>query len=167
MPGFRGAGSLDGVICPRCGHPNEEGARFCSSCGRPLAADEETVSMAAVDEPAAEAPAAGEGVAARAAAVVVVRGPNVGSSYALGGQPIAAGRHPDSGIFLDDVTVSRRHAVIERRATGHVIRDVGSLNGTYVNHERVESAALHDGDEVQIGRYVLAYRAGGDPDAGP
>ncbi len=71
-----------------------------------------------------------------------------------------AGRHPESDIFLDDITVSRRHAEIERRGEGYVVRDVGSLNGTYLNRERIEEAALENGDEVQIGKFKLVFFLG-------
>jgi pSer/pThr/pTyr-binding forkhead associated (FHA) protein len=73
---------------------------------------------------------------------------------------VNAGRHPDSEIFLDDVTVSRRHAVFNRTADGYTVSDVGSLNGTYVNRDRIETIALKDSDEVQIGKYRLVFFAG-------
>jgi pSer/pThr/pTyr-binding forkhead associated (FHA) protein len=73
---------------------------------------------------------------------------------------VTVGRHPDSTIFLDDITVSRRHSVIERADGGFRIRDVGSLNGTYVNHDRVDEAAIANGDEIQVGRFVLVFRVG-------
>ncbi|HZR13294.1 MAG TPA: FHA domain-containing protein [Acidimicrobiia bacterium] len=93
--------------------------------------------------------------------LVVRRGPNAGSTYVLDRASTTAGRHPDSDIFLDDITVSRRHAVFERREGGYVLRDVGSLNGTYVNRERVEERPLRSGDELQIGRYVLTFLLAG------
>lgn len=93
--------------------------------------------------------------------LVVKRGPNVGSRFALDADVVRAGRHPDSDIFLDDITVSRRHVEIKREAEGYVVYDVGSLNGTYLNRERVERAALHNGDELQIGTFKLVYIAGG------
>jgi pSer/pThr/pTyr-binding forkhead associated (FHA) protein len=70
------------------------------------------------------------------------------------------GRHPDSDIFLDDITVSRRHAELRRGAEGFALHDVGSLNGTYVNRERVEQADLHSGDEIQIGKFKLVFLTG-------
>lgn len=91
------------------------------------------------------------------ALLVVRRGPNAGSRFLLDAQVTAAGRHPDSDIFLDDVTVSRRHAEFLREAGIYTVRDVGSLNGTYVNRERVESATLTNGDEVQIGKFRLVF----------
>lgn len=91
----------------------------------------------------------------------VIRGPNAGSTYVLDGNATSIGRHPDSAIFLDDITVSRRHSSVEREGAGRFsIRDIGSLNGTYVNRERVEAAALVDGDEIQVGRFHLAFRMG-------
>jgi pSer/pThr/pTyr-binding forkhead associated (FHA) protein len=87
-------------------------------------------------------------------------GPNAGSSYRLEAPKTTAGRHPDSDIFLDDITVSRRHAVIERDDDGFTVRDAGSLNGTYVNRQRVDEARLRTGDELQIGRFRLSFVLG-------
>ena len=87
-------------------------------------------------------------------------GPNVGSSFRLEKEHTNVGRHPDSEIFLDDITVSRRHVVLDRKVNGYVLRDVGSLNGTYVNRERVDEATLRHGDELQIGRYRLSFVLG-------
>lgn len=150
--------------CRHCGHVNEPGAKFCSSCGTPLTGgDETTVSLPAVEDTqvAARAQAALAELPEGTGLVVVERGPNAGSTYLVEATPVTAGRHPDSDIFLDDITVSRRHAVIERDGEGFRLRDVGSLNGTYVNHERVEEAHLEDGDEIQIGRFVLTFHVGG------
>jgi len=157
------------VYCHNCGHRNPEGVNFCSSCGTalPTASDETTISIQPVDdhgETADEEQAVtlvevprGEGV------LVVKRGPNVGARHMLSNEITRAGRHPESDIFLDDITVSRRHAEIERQADGKVvIRDVGSLNGTYVNRERIEEQALSGGDEVQIGKFKLVYLVAGD-----
>jgi pSer/pThr/pTyr-binding forkhead associated (FHA) protein len=94
------------------------------------------------------------------ALLVVRRGPNAGARFLLERDVTTSGRHPDSDIFLDDVTVSRRHAEFHRAASGFTVRDVGSLNGTYVNRERVESATLSNGDEVQIGKFRLVFIAG-------
>jgi pSer/pThr/pTyr-binding forkhead associated (FHA) protein len=93
--------------------------------------------------------------------VIVSRGPNEGSTYMVDQDSVTVGRHPDSNIFLDDITVSRRHSVIERAGTEFVIRDVGSLNGTYVNHDRIDHKPIVDGDEIQVGRFVLIFRVGG------
>jgi len=94
------------------------------------------------------------------ALLVVRRGPNAGARFLLDHDVTTSGRHPDSDIFLDDVTVSRRHAEFHRGGTAFTVRDVGSLNGTYVNRERVESATLSNGDEVQIGKFRLVFIAG-------
>ena len=95
------------------------------------------------------------------ALLVVLRGPNTGARFLLDDQEVAAGRHPDSDIFLDDVTVSRKHALFVKQGdTGYLVRDAGSLNGTYVNRELVDHAALRTGDEVQIGKFRLVFYAG-------
>src|SRR5271154_1021940 len=94
------------------------------------------------------------------ALLVVRRGPNAGARFLLDHDLTTSGRHPDSDIFLDDVTVSRRHAEFHRGQNSFTVRDVGSLNGTYVNRERVESATLSNGDEVQIGKFRLMFIAG-------
>jgi pSer/pThr/pTyr-binding forkhead associated (FHA) protein len=102
-------------------------------------------------------------VAAGTALLVVKRGPNAGSRFILEKNVTTAGRHPNSDIFLDDVTVSRRHAEFTRVADGYEVTDTGSLNGTYVNREAVESSALANGDEVQIGKFRLVFLTGGTP----
>jgi hypothetical protein len=101
------------------------------------------------------------------ALLVVRRGPNAGARFLLDHDVTTSGRHPDSDIFLDDVTVSRRHAEFHREGGTFTVRDVGSLNGTYVNRERVEAATLSSGDEVQIGKFRLVFIAGPRPDEGP
>ena len=111
-------------------------------------------------------PAVGSGVAPNLgpgeAVLVVQRGMGEGASYLLVGDVVTAGREPDSDLFLDDVTVSRQHAELRRMTGGWLLRDVGSLNGTYVNRHRIEEVALAPGDEVQIGKYRFAYLVGGD-----
>ena len=97
---------------------------------------------------------------AGSALLVVKRGPNAGSRFLLDRSTTSAGRHPDSDIFLDDVTVSRRHAEFRRDAGEFVVVDVGSLNGTYVNREPVDTAVLANGDEVQIGKFRLVFLTG-------
>ena len=94
------------------------------------------------------------------ALLAVLRGPNTGARFLLDDDEVNSGRHPDSDIFLDDVTVSRKHAVFERQGNTFVVRDVGSLNGTYVNRERIDEARLQTGDEVQIGKFRLVFYAG-------
>lgn len=111
-----------------------------------------------------------EGLPAGSALLVVKRGPNAGSRFLLDQPTTSAGRHPDSDIFLDDVTVSRRHAEFRLAADEFHVVDVGSLNGTYVNREPVDSAVLANGDEVQIGKFRLVFLTGpksGDDDASP
>ena len=95
--------------------------------------------------------------------LVVRRGPNAGSRYVLDSEVTALGRHPDSDVFLDDITVSRRHATVRRVDGGYEVADVGSLNGTYVDHERVDKASLHHLADLQIGRFVLLFLVGGEP----
>ena len=153
------------VYCNNCGHRNPQGANFCSSCGAPLAAEssDTTVSFmpteleAELDEEVHISP---EEVEAGRGVLVVKRGPNAGSKYFLDSDVTQIGRHPESDIFLDDITVSRRHAEIRRDATGFSMHDVGSLNGTYVNRERVEGAELRSEDEIQIGKFKLVVLTG-------
>lgn len=153
---------MDEEICRSCGHRNQPGANFCSSCGQPMdrSADEPTTMTYALDAEGADVdvdvtPPAGLGM------LVVTRGPNAGSEYLLEHVITTLGRHPDSDVFLDDVTVSRRHAEVERGVGGTVVRDVGSLNGTYLNQQRIEGEGpLANGDEVQVGRFKLRYVAG-------
>jgi pSer/pThr/pTyr-binding forkhead associated (FHA) protein len=92
--------------------------------------------------------------------LVVKRGPNAGSKFFLDADVTNVGRHPESDIFLDDITVSRRHAEIRRRDNSFALHDVGSLNGTYVNRERVEEGELRSGDEIQIGKFKLVFLTG-------
>jgi pSer/pThr/pTyr-binding forkhead associated (FHA) protein len=113
------------------------------------------------EAPAQEAPVSGiEALPAGSALLVVKRGPNAGSRFLLDRDTTSAGRHPDSDIFLDDVTVSRRHAEFRREGGEFVVIDVGSLNGTYVNREPVDQAVLAGGDEVQIGKFRLVFLTG-------
>jgi Inner membrane component of T3SS, cytoplasmic domain/zinc-ribbon domain len=151
--------------CRQCGHQNESGANFCSSCGSPLPHDEETtLSLTAelaerleLDE---ELGAALAELPEGMGMLVVRRGPNAGSRFVLDGEVTALGRHPDSDIFLDDITVSRRHAAVRRTPDGYEVSDVGSLNGTYVDHKRVDTALLHHLADLQIGRFVLVFLVG-------
>ncbi|HTY71143.1 MAG TPA: FHA domain-containing protein [Actinomycetes bacterium] len=108
----------------------------------------------------AEAPEEVQALAPGTALLVVQRGPNAGSRYLLDSAVTSVGRHPDSDIFLDDVTVSRRHAEFRRDASGFRVVDVGSLNGTYVNRHRIDDVVLAGGDEVQVGKYRLLFLAG-------
>lgn len=146
------------MVCGRCGHRNDEGARFCSSCGSPLTSADETTAGHPVEARDETGELEVGELAPGTALLVVERGPNAGSTYLLDTDSVAVGRHPDSEVFLDDITVSRRHCVIERTVEGFTICDVGSLNGTYVNRRRVEEAPLADGDAVVVGRFHLAFR---------
>ncbi|MGH2752594.1 MAG: FHA domain-containing protein [Actinomycetota bacterium] len=155
------------MYCTNCGHKNPEGANFCSSCGAPLKdgkGADTTITFtpgeleADLDEEVHVSPdelEGGRGV------LIVKRGPNAGSKFFIDSDTTSIGRHPDSGIFLDDITVSRRHAEIRRQGETFSIHDVGSLNGTYSNRERVESTDLRSGDEVQIGKFKLVFLSGG------
>ena len=163
--------------CTRCGHDNPEGSRFCAQCGAALSQERvgESTSVIpkvggedsgeqpeATPESAADAHAgAVESLPAGSALLVVKRGPNAGSRFALTADVTTAGRHPDSDIFLDDITVSRRHAEIAKASGGYVVRDVGSLNGTYLNRERIDEAPLQNGDEVQVGKFKLVFFSSG------
>jgi hypothetical protein len=151
------------VICGRCGHPNPEGANYCSSCGAPLVpAEETTLTLSAVEAADTEDDLAKylEGLPPGVGLLVLRQGTVAGSSYRIEAPSTTAGRDPDSDIFLDDITVSRRHAVIERDDEGFLVRDAGSLNGTYVNRERVEKTRLRTGDELQVGRFRLSFVVG-------
>jgi pSer/pThr/pTyr-binding forkhead associated (FHA) protein len=156
--------------CARCGHENEAPANFCSSCGASLSAvDETTASLGLIEDRQELEAQLGDLLSelpADTGLLVVRRGPNAGSTFALDTDTTSIGRHPDSDLFLDDVTVSRRHAVIRRDDDGYEISDVGSLNGTYVDGERIDTVPLEDMDEVQIGRFVLVFLLGG-PAEGP
>ncbi len=155
---------MDVVYCNQCGHRNPTSSNFCSSCGSVLGSlDDRTISLVAVD-PLQDAPGPSDDVIVpvgeieRGIAVLIVRaGAQAGARFVLEAGLTRLGRHPESEISLEDITVSRRHAEIERESDGYVIRDVGSLNGTYVNQERVDRSALHHGDEVQIGKFRLVF----------
>jgi ribosomal protein L40E len=178
----RMGGGSDLPVCTRCGHRNPEASRFCSNCGAPLrpgvqaerasettstisisgleAYDAETTGQNLTPSLSPEAQAAVDALPLGSALLVVRRGPNSGSRFLLDGELTTAGRHPQSDIFLDDVTVSRRHVEFRRGQDGlFTVADVGSLNGTYVNRERIDSVALANGDEVQIGKYRLVFYA--------
>ena len=116
-------------------------------------------------EAADEALGGVESLSAGSALLVVKRGPNAGSRFHLDKDLVTAGRHPESDIFLDDVTVSRRHAEFRRTAGGFEVADVGSLNGTYVNREPIEVSALTNSDEVQIGKFRLVFLSGDQADS--
>ncbi|SIO85207.1 FHA domain-containing protein [Nocardiopsis sp. JB363] len=173
---------MSSVYCTQCGHAVADDARFCSHCGTPVRrADQQsppsntggesaggdvtsTISISGIqaleDEEAGEDlggddPASADALPPGTALLVVRRGPNAGSRFLLDSDVTTAGRHPNSDIFLDDVTVSRRHVEFFRRGNGFGVRDVGSLNGTYVNREPVDEAELGGGDEIQIGKFRM------------
>lgn len=114
------------------------------------------------DAPASESSAASSvaGLPEGTALLIVKRGPNAGSRFLLDQDTTTTGRHPDSDIFLDDVTVSRKHAEFRRENGLFTVVDVGSLNGTYVNREPADSATLNNGDEVQVGKFRLVFLTG-------
>ena len=153
------------VFCNHCGHRNPPESLFCSSCGSPLDnLTDRTITFAAVD-PLQEAAGIADDVVVpigeipRGTGVLIVRaGPQAGARFALDRDLTRLGRHPDSEISLDDITVSRRHADIRRADDEYEVADSGSLNGTYVNQERIDRAAvLRHGDELQIGKFRLVY----------
>jgi pSer/pThr/pTyr-binding forkhead associated (FHA) protein len=165
--------------CSQCGSQNSDNARFCSQCGSPLTPppeagleptpddatatitfgapaksdSDERTSLNAADAAAVDALPAGS------ALLVVQRGPGAGSRYLLDTDLSTVGRHPESDIFLDDITVSRRHVEFRREAENFRLHDVGSLNGTYLNGDRVDDAELQNGDEVRIGKFRLIFFA--------
>ncbi|MGY2703601.1 MULTISPECIES: FHA domain-containing protein [unclassified Nocardioides] len=171
-------------FCTACGKQNPDDARFCSQCGTRLvrpdaapaapaepteAADDATATISIGTGDKAETSdrqlnpvdaAAVDALPSGHALLVVQRGPGSGSRFLLDADVVNAGRHPDSEIFLDDVTVSRRHAEFHRSGDTFTVSDVGSLNGTYVNRDRIDRVQLKDGDEVQIGKYRLVFFSG-------
>jgi len=157
------ATTVVGVFCPSCGHRNPAGFNFCSSCGVSLVtiAPDTSVSNSPIDDlgdPGDDDAHVGLLELPRGVGLLVVkRGADVGVRFALEAAVTQAGRHPESDIFLDDITVSRRHAEFVSRGEVTTVRDVGSLNGTYVNRERIDEASLSSGDEVQIGKFKLLY----------
>lgn len=144
---------MDRAVCPQCGSANVVEANFCSVCGAELARPDvehtETHPVVAVggdDQPM----------------LVVIRGTNAGSRFALEPEVTTIGRHPESTVFLDDVTVSRRHAEVRVEGPRFLVSDVGSLNGTYLNGDRVDVHELVEGDQLQVGKYRLIFAFGAD-----
>ena len=157
--------------CSQCGKQNTDDARFCSQCGHPLEVAAETTATISFGGPAtrpegderatlndADA-AAADALPAGSALLIVQRGPGAVSRYLLDTDVVSAGRHPESDIFLDDITVSRRHVEFHRTEGSYRVHDVGSLNGTYVNRDRIDDALLQNGDEVRIGKFRLVFFA--------
>jgi pSer/pThr/pTyr-binding forkhead associated (FHA) protein len=150
------------VYCPECGFQNLESANYCSRCGALLVTEEadnptETISLEELEEEGQEG---FEELGIEGPALVVrAGGGRAGEQFGLERTQTTIGRTPDCDIFLDDVTVSRRHAIVARGAAGFTLEDLGSLNGTFLNRHRIEKAELENGDEVQIGKYRLIYLA--------
>jgi len=152
------------VFCNRCGHRNPPTSAFCSACGSVLdVVNDRTITLAKVD-PLLDAPGSlddvqvdlneitpGQGI------LVIRSGDRIGHQFALSKEVTTIGRHPDSDISLDDITVSRRHVEITHSNNRYVVSDSGSLNGTYLNQRRVDSAELTQGDELQVGKYRFVF----------
>ena len=158
--------------CSQCGNQNTDEAKFCSQCGHPLEpAPVESTATITFGVPAVKSEAedrailneadaaAADALPAGSALLIVQRGPGAGSRYLLDTDVVSAGRHPESDIFLDDITVSRRHVEFHRAEGSYKVHDVGSLNGTYVNRDRIDDALLQNGDEVRIGKFRLVFFA--------
>jgi pSer/pThr/pTyr-binding forkhead associated (FHA) protein len=152
------------VHCSDCGFVNAEGANFCQKCGALLASEPgqssagTTITYRVGETGDIERVEIGDVVAGGAALVIRSGGGRAGESFPLDGRRMTIGRRSEADIFLDDVTVSRDHALLVQRA-GHswYLDDCGSLNGTYVNRRRIESHRLQDGDELQVGKYKLTF----------
>jgi pSer/pThr/pTyr-binding forkhead associated (FHA) protein len=148
--------------CPECGFVNGEGANYCQKCGAFLAgvgepSDATTAQYELDDESGELKPVDPDRVADGGVLVIRAGGGRAGETFDLRGDRIAIGRSPEADVFLDDVTVSRNHALLVRRRDGLYLDDLGSLNGSYVNRHRIESHKLRAGDELQIGKYKLTY----------
>jgi len=166
--------------CTNCGHANPDDARFCAQCGRSLVgetapAPDSTATISIAGAERAEISSdrqmnpldatSVDALPVESTLLVVQRGPGAGSRFLLVKDVTTAGRHADSEIFLDDVTVSRRHATFTREGNSFTVADAGSLNGTYVNRDRIDTVVLKDTDEVQIGKYRLVFFQGHEPAA--
>ncbi|HEY4574101.1 MAG TPA: FHA domain-containing protein [Thermoanaerobaculia bacterium] len=151
--------------CPECGFVNAEGANYCQKCGAFLGEAKEgqggggdTTEVYQVDETGELRPVDLDEMTHEGATLVIRSGGGrSGEAFHLTGERNTIGRSPEAEVFLDDVTVSRNHALLVRRRDGLYIDDLGSLNGTYVNRRRIESHRLQDGDELQVGKYKLTY----------
>jgi pSer/pThr/pTyr-binding forkhead associated (FHA) protein len=158
--------------CIECGFLNDEGANYCQRCGALLARGDESGASGAgasgeivtatyrIDETGELVPVEiGEVTAHGPALIIRAGGGRVGESFPIDGERMCIGRRPDCEVFLDDITVSRDHALLIHRSEQWYLDDCGSLNGTYVNRSRIESHRLEEGDEVQIGKYKLTFHA--------
>ena len=147
------------IVCAECGHKNPPGANFCSSCGNRLPREEvtETHPVVELDDALGGVEVDRSAFGVHEGLFVVVQGAKAGARIALDADLITLGRHPESDVFLDDVTVSRRHAEVRREGARYWVRDVGSLNGTYLNRELTDDAELTDGDELQVGKFKLVF----------
>jgi hypothetical protein len=149
------------IYCPECGFQNPEAANYCSKCGTLLVKEEpgSETTMSFTPEEGEEAAALTlEELGADGPALVVRSGGGrAGEHFVPEGDRTTIGRSPDCDIFLDDVTVSRKHAVLVHRDGAFFIEDQGSLNGTFLNRRRIESGKLENGDELQIGKYKLSF----------
>jgi FHA domain/zinc-ribbon domain len=151
------------VYCPECGFQNPESANYCSKCGALLTKDEpvETTMQFTPEDGDVDAEHGVEDAGIKGPALIVRSGGGrAGETFVPEAERTTIGRSPECDIFLDDVTVSRKHAVLMRTPEGFRIEDQGSLNGTFVNRRRIESGELSDGDEVQVGKYRLTFRSG-------
>jgi ribosomal protein L40E len=152
---------LSHIYCPECGFQNPEAANYCARCGARLVRAEEAETTMTFTPEEAEEDGLGlpEGIDGPAL-IVRAGGGRAGETFPLEHDRVTIGRSPDCEIFLDDVTVSRKHAVIAKDGDAFRIEDEGSLNGTFVNKKRVEASELENGDELQIGKYRLTYLSG-------
>jgi hypothetical protein len=149
------------VYCSECGFQNAASANFCSRCGARLLSDAsspETTMSLTPEEVAEASESAIEEAGVRGPALVVRSGGGrAGETFFPKGERTLIGRSPECDVFLDDVTVSRKHAELVREGDTWIVRDLGSLNGTFVNRRRIDSAPLEDDDEVQVGKYRLTF----------
>jgi hypothetical protein len=149
--------------CPECGFVNQESANYCQKCGTFIGAregsDEPTTTTYRVGETGEIEAIDIDAAVEEAGAALVIRsgGGRAGEAFPMADERMAIGRSPEATVFLDDVTVSRNHALLVSRPDGVYIDDLGSLNGTYVNRSRIESRKLEDGDEIQVGKYKLSF----------
>lgn len=157
------------MYCHNCGHRNPQGSNFCGTCGAALQPEDAADTTVTFQAGEAEAEAFEElsvhieDLDEGKAILVIRRGPEAGTKFILDKDVITCGRNKDGDIFLDDVTVSRKHCEISRGEHGFEISDVGSLNGTFVNRNRVETAPLSNADEIQIGKFRLVFFTEGTP----